>query len=359
MARQQGAHISRAALRAELRRAREAYRRALLSAAAAGEPPPPQYAHQAAARGFWRRTAAERAEDLLVFTVLTGGYDGSAPAGRLAGWEHVTHLLLTDAARGLHSWRAAGWEVRAVRTGAPTARLAAKALKFASHRHLPPGARYALYVDATVRSVSWRPEPLLDICRRTGALWLLTPHGLHLEDPYDEAFRVAQLQLDTEENALATAAALAAARFPRRWPGPFAGGVAAPPAAAANASHQTSLTESVVSFRDLRAPLLRLALEEVRPPLEPARTITEPCLRCISSARVHRCTTTSLRAAHGATSSSSSGRAGGTRCPRSPCRYGCTRACCTTATANATFEVVCTVQSRDLAPPEPSCTRPL
>ena len=27
---------------------------------------------------------------------------------------------------------------------------------------------------------------LLDVCRRTGALWLLAPHGLHADDPYDE-----------------------------------------------------------------------------------------------------------------------------------------------------------------------------
>ena len=39
---------------------------------------------------------------------------------------------------------------------------------------------------------------MLDICRRTGALWLLTPHGLPTDDPYDEAFRVAQLQLESE-----------------------------------------------------------------------------------------------------------------------------------------------------------------
>ena len=48
----------------------------------------------------------------------------------------------------------------------------------------------------------------------------------------------------------------AAAGFPRRWAGPFG-------AAHRNASQRTSLTESVVSFRSLRAPLLRAALEEV------------------------------------------------------------------------------------------------
>ena len=97
---------------------------------------------------------------------------------------------------------------------------------------------------------------MLDICRRTGALWLLTPHGLPTDDPYDEAFRVAQLQLESEEAAFGTAALLAAAGFPRRWPGPFG-------ATHRNASRRTSLTESIASFRNLRAPLLRAALAEV------------------------------------------------------------------------------------------------
>ena len=131
---------------------------------------------------------------------------------------------------------------------------------------------------------------MLDICRRTGALWLLTPHGLPTDDPYDEAFRVAQLQLESEEAAFGTAALLAAAGFPRSWPGPFG-------ATHRNASRRTSLTESIVltltltltvtvtltliltlaltsrrtsltesiaSFRNLRAPLLRAALAEVQ-----------------------------------------------------------------------------------------------
>ena len=98
---------------------------------------------------------------------------------------------------------------------------------------------------------------MLDICRRTGALWLLTPHGLPTDDPYDEAFRVAQLQLESEEAAFGTAALLAAAGFPRRWPGPFG-------ATHRNASRRTSLTESIASFRNLRAPLLRAALAEVQ-----------------------------------------------------------------------------------------------
>ena len=83
-------------------------------------------------------------------------------------------------------------------TGAATPRLAAKALKFGAHAYLPADAQFALYIDATVRAISWRPELMLDICRRTGALWLLTPHGLPTDDPYDEAFRVAQLQLESE-----------------------------------------------------------------------------------------------------------------------------------------------------------------
>ena len=79
---------------------------------------------------------------------------------------------------------------------------------------------------------------MLDICRRAGALWLLTPHGLPTDDPYDEAFRVAQLQLESEEAAFGTAALLAAAGFPRRWPGPFG-------ATHRNASRRTSFTESI------------------------------------------------------------------------------------------------------------------
>ena len=70
-------------------------------------------------------------------------------------------MLLTDPAvapRGgaarLRAWAAAGWEVAPVRTGAASARRAAKALKFGAHALLPREARYALYVDATVRQVS-------------------------------------------------------------------------------------------------------------------------------------------------------------------------------------------------------------
>ena len=193
-----------------------------------------------------------------MFTALTGGYDAAAPEGKLAGWERVRHIVLTDAGgpTSLVGWRRAGWEVREVATGAATPRLAAKALKFGAHLYLPAEAHFALYVDATVRAVSWRPAPLLEICRRTGALWLLTPHGLHADDAYDEAFRVAQLQLEAEDAAFDTAALLATAGFPRRWAGPFGG-------AHRNASRRTSLTESVASFRNLRAPLLRAALGEV------------------------------------------------------------------------------------------------
>ena len=67
---------------------------------------------------------------------------------------------------------------------------------------------------------------------------------------------MAQLQLETEEAAFGTAALLAASGFPRRWAGAFGG-------AHHNASRRTSLTESIASFRNLKAPLLRAALEEV------------------------------------------------------------------------------------------------
>ena len=103
---------------------------------------------------------------------------------------------------------------------------------------MPAQAHFALYIDATVREVSWRPDMLLDVCRRTGALWLLAPHGLHADDPYDEAFRVAQLQLESEEAAFGTAALLAAAGFPRRWAGPFGD-------AHRNASRHTSFVSIV------------------------------------------------------------------------------------------------------------------
>lgn len=80
-----------------------------------------------------------------------------------------------------------------------------------------------------------------------------------------QAFRVAQLKLETEERALATAAMLATARFPRRWAGPFRGGRngTADDTAGDDSSTATSLTESIASFRALHAPLLTRAYDEV------------------------------------------------------------------------------------------------
>ena len=261
-----GAHLTRADLKSELRKARAAYRAALGDASAVRD----GSVYEAPARReltsrlsggrrsadvgeLWALAPAAQLASVVVFTAVTGAYDGAPPTGRLPGWEDVRHLCYTDTPDAMGGWAAAGWEVRsaALPSGVPPdPRLLSRDIKFRSWRHLPSDAHYALYVDGNIRSLSWRPLPLLRLCQYTGALLLLAPHGLGAtDDPFDEAIRVAAQQLDTEENAFTTAARLAAAGFPRRWRGPWGG--------------ETSLTEGSVSFRDVRSTAARRALDEV------------------------------------------------------------------------------------------------
>ena len=287
-----GAHLTRADLKSELRKARAAHRAALGDASAVRDgsvyEAPARRAlasrrlssgrRSADAGGLWALAPAAQLASVVVFTAVTGAYDGAPPTGRLAGWEDVRHLCYTDTPDAMGGWAAAGWEVRsaALPSGVPPGPAAALA------RHqVPPVAPPPIGRPLRALRRRQHPEPLVaaaaaapivPVHRRP--LLLLAPHGLGAtDDPYDEAIRVAAQQLDTEENAFTTAARLAAAGNPRRWRGAWGGG--------------TSLTEGSVSFRDVRSTAARRprrGLRVTRGELDAARPAVDR-LRAVAARR--------------------------------------------------------------------------